>query len=156
MSVLLVVLLAVACIYLYRIAAGVEKLLAREPLTLADVSVPYGVSWIQRQRESVKAHWEKARDLSDELVARYGGRTLSDEEHRGYERDGAAVAHARAEAERERQYLDLMIQANARVLRGDELVSAAQARVFDRYSDRVSADLREEIGLGPEKAGAAD
>jgi hypothetical protein len=107
--------------------------------------IPFSVKEIERQERAVVKAWDAAKTLGDSFEDQFAGRTLNDVEDAELIRLNRKFTDLERKAEREAQLRDLMVQANAKVAGGYELLSEARARVLDGYQDAIHEDLLESI-----------
>jgi hypothetical protein len=104
----------------------------------APLVVPFPDDVIEKHTETTTEAWLNADRARDQFMEQYGGKTV--DAHGTLQM--ARLEDLYREAKRERRFLDEMIEANARVRSGKELLSHAYDRVTDANLSRELDDIR--------------
>jgi hypothetical protein len=106
---------------------------------------PFSRLEIEKQDFVILKAWNKAMTLGDSISDQFAGRTIDAVEVAEMTRLNREYEYAEKTAKREALLRDLMVQANARVAVGRELLSAARSRVLESDQERRNRDLIEYI-----------
>jgi hypothetical protein len=135
---LIVIVLLV--VLLWQTRAG--NVLMTQILQMLQKPVPFPDDVIKKQTDTVRETWLAGERAIEDWTERYGGKTLDGEELRDCKSQAIRIEELERKAKRERRFADEMIEANARVASGKELLSDAYDRVMKARESRAIDDAR--------------